>query len=809
MQLDRLRFTLFAMAFTLFSSQAQTLTVLDREDKAPIERATIVLPLSGDYLYTNDRGEADLSELNLPGDTNRLIISSLGYEVLRLTFADLRKKDFKLFLEPAALSLNQVVISANRWQQSSRELPFRIATLKRREALLYHPANSADLIGQTGEVFIQKSQQGGGSPMIRGFATNRLLLAVDGIRMNNAIFRSGNLQNIISLDPYAIERSEIYFGPGSLLYGSDAIGGVMSFQTLRPQFSQSDKTLFTGEVAARHATVNNEFSQHLHFNLGNERLAFLSSFSFFNYGDLRMGRHGPSEYLDRFYVQRIDSTDRVIENDEPRLQIPSGYRQFNTMQKLHYRASANWSLAYDFHYSRTSDYPRVDRLERTRNQQPRAAEWYYGPQEWQMHQLRSEWSKRNLFFDRSTLRLAWQRFRESRHDRDFGDPLLRERFEKLDAYSLNLDQIKRVAGNHKLFYGLEAVLNDLRSRGTLTHVDNQQTFAGASRYPDGSWLSLGAYLNHEWEWSPGLTSQLGLRYNHFQIQADFRDNLAFYPLPFEEVNLNNQALTGSFGLVYRPNERWKWQINLGSAFRAPNIDDIGKFFDSGEDLVVVPNAELGPEYAYSADIGVGWIINQAFKIDLNVYLTYLDQALVRRSFRFNGQDSLLYDGELRETQAIQNAAFARVYGLQASFEWQINEQLRWNNHINIQEGEEELEDGNLSPSRHAAPAFGRSTLLYRWQRYELRLYSDFSAGVPYRNLNFEERSKPFIYATNAEGQPYSPGWYTLNFTAAMKINESLDLNAGVQNITDQRYRPYSSGLVAPGRNFTLGLNFEF
>ena len=81
---------------------------------------------------------------------------------------------------------------------------------------LRNPQTAADLLAQTGAVFIQKSQLGGGSPMIRGFATNRVLLVVDGVRMNNAIYRSGNLQNIISIDPLSIETAEVIFGPGSI-----------------------------------------------------------------------------------------------------------------------------------------------------------------------------------------------------------------------------------------------------------------------------------------------------------------------------------------------------------------------------------------------------------------------------------------------------------------------------------------------------------------------------------------------------------------------------------------------------------------
>ncbi len=99
--------------------------------------------------------------------------------------------------------------------------------------------------------------------MIRGFATNRILLSVDGVRMNNAIFRGGNLQNVISIDPFTIKKTEVTFGPGSVIYGSDAIGGVMNFYTQKPRFSFADSLAFSGNVNYRFASANSENTAHV------------------------------------------------------------------------------------------------------------------------------------------------------------------------------------------------------------------------------------------------------------------------------------------------------------------------------------------------------------------------------------------------------------------------------------------------------------------------------------------------------------------------------------------------------------------
>src|SRR5688500_6917117 len=174
-------------------------------------------------------------------------------------------------------TLEEVVISANKWEQKLNEIPNKITKITKIQILRDNPQTSADLLGQTGTVFIQKSQLGGGSPMIRGFATNRVLLVIDGVRMNNAIYRSGNLQNVISIDALSTETVEVIFGPGSLVYGSDAIGGVMDFHSLEAILSPGTTTLAKGSASARYSSANNENTFHADVNLSWKKWSLLSS----------------------------------------------------------------------------------------------------------------------------------------------------------------------------------------------------------------------------------------------------------------------------------------------------------------------------------------------------------------------------------------------------------------------------------------------------------------------------------------------------------------------------------------------------
>ena len=645
--------------------------------------------------------------------------------------------------------------------------------------------------------------------MIRGFSTNRLLYTVDGVRMNTAIFRGGNLQNVISLDPFAMENAEVLFGPGSVIYGSDAIGGVMNFQTLTPQLAIGDIPLITGKVISRYSSANSEKTGHFNINIGLKKWAFVTSFSSMDFGDLQQGSNGPDEYIKSYYVARIDGKDQVITQKNPLLQIPSAYSQMNIMQKVRFKPNEKWDIQYGFHYSETSPYGRYDRHNRMKKGHPKYAEWNYGPQKWMMNNLNITNHCDNLFYNEMSIRIAQQHFEESRIDRGFNKNDRTTNSEEVEAYSINLDFIKKLSTKHKLYYGAEYVLNDVTSNGLITDITTGENSVGPARYPNSTWTSIGVYVNDEYKVTDKFSLQTGLRYNQYILDANFTNNLDFYPFSFSSAEINNGSLTGSIGGVYRPNSSTVISTNFGTAFRSPNVDDIGKVFDSEPGAVTVPNTELEAEYAYNIDIGVAKVFGDFLKIDATAYYTILNNAMVRRDFQLNGHDSIMYDGEMSRVQALQNAAVANVYGIQASLELKLNGGLSFSSDINYQVGEAEMNDGTTSPARHAAPLFGISRLNYKMKKLNLQLYSVYQAERKYDDLAISEQSKDEIYAKDSDGNNYSPAWCTLNIKAIYDISETFSVSTGIENLTDQRYRPYASGISAPGRNFILSLRANF
>ncbi|RIV43985.1 TonB-dependent receptor [Flagellimonas pelagia] len=786
---------------------AQEVTVLDADTGIPIDNIAVFNKDQSKTTVSDANGKINLDVFS---DDEKITFRHISYETFITTKSQLAKRGNRVYLHQKTEQLQEVIMSVSKWEQQKKQIPQKVETLDDRSIAFTTPQTSADLLQNSGKVFVQKSQLGGGSPMIRGFSTNRLLLSVDGVRMNNAIFRGGNLQNVISIDPFTVKKTEITFGPGSVIYGSDAIGGVMSFYTKQPHFSYTDSLTITGNADYRFSTANNENTAHIDLNFGQKKWASYTSFTYNNFDDLKMGKHGPDSYLRNNYVITENGTDVLVANDDPRKQVVTGYDQLNFLQKFSYRPSSTWKYDLGLYYSETSDYSRYDRLIRPSRDGLglRSAEWYYGPQKWFMGNFQITQKGKNKFYDGVKLTTAYQFFEESRHDRGFQDVELYSTKEKVDAISVNLDFENKKIGNFRLYYGAEYVFNKVHSSGSVKDIETDEVERTASRYPDGAtWQTLAGYVNSEYQIKPNFSLLSGIRYSQVWVDAEFEKT--FYPFPFDEADIVTGALTGSLGFSWFPWSDFQVTLNGSTGFRAPNIDDIGKIFDSEPGSVVVPNPDLEPEYAYNGELGLRKNFNDVLVLKGAAYYTYLVDALVRRDFSFNGETEIEYNGEPSNVQAIQNAARAYVYGFEFGLDAYFTENLSLTSNLTITEGTEEDDNGTDSPARHAPPLFGDAHVVWQNQKLKADVFLNFNGEVSNEDLALSEQSKDYIYASDANGNPYSPSWYTLNFRSQYQITNALKASVGLENITNQRYRMYSSGIVAPGTNLILGVGYVF
>lgn len=793
--------------FLIASALGQQLQVVDKVSRQPVSNVSISAINGNAFTLTAENGKASLENFK---EGDYILFQHPAYQDITYSYEALQQLNFVVALLEEVVNMQEVVVAANRWEQSPEEVPQDIVSVSAREITFQNPQTAADLLQHTGEVFVQKSQQGGGSPMLRGFAANSVLLVVDGIRMNNAIYRSGNLQNVLNLDPNVLEGAEIVFGPGSVLYGSDALGGVMDFHTKSPPFSGSSKPLVQGSAFARYATANKEKTGHLDFTLGGKKISYLGSVTYSDFSDLRAG----SNYYDDFpdfgkresYVQtnfyedgRFE--DIIVPNEEPEVQRFSGYSQFNILQKLRYRPADLVDLTYSFHYSSTSDIPRYDRLiEREEPGNPLSpfsnAAWYYGPQKWILHSLKAGFFNPRTWYSQAKITAGVQDYTESRNDRNFGSPQLRSRTEEVKVYSLNADFDKEINPLSQVFYGLEGVINQVSSRGTRVNILDGSRRPVAPRYPAGGshTYSAAGYVSYKHQLRKNLIANAGARYTLYRLRSELTD--AFYDFPFSQIKLNTSAVNGNLGLVYKPAD-WKFSTYFSTGFRAPNVDDVAKVFDSEPGVVVVPNPNLKPEYTYNLEASLSRRFKEKLLVQTTAYVTWLTDAMVRRDFSYNGQDSILYDGELSKVEALVNTQRALIYGISGSLRLRLYKGLSFSQQLTYTDGADLSEQ---LPLRHTPPVFGQSALQYQTEGAKAELFVQYNGAKEWDDLAPSEQAKTHLYSPAG-----SLPWHTWNLRLSYQLNKHLQLNSGLENIFDKHYRPYSSGISAAGRNLYLTL----
>ena len=809
---------LIIFTFSLLVS-SQEIYVLDEITMDPISGALLYQELEDGKkkgIMSDINGAVSLSEFE---NANFITISHISYLNRTLEFSNIKGN---ILLKPDSNNLDEIVISASKFSQNLKEISQRVIFISTEDVVLSNPQTSADLLSSSGNVYIQKSQLGGGSPMIRGFSTNRLTLSVDGVRLNNAIFRGGNIQNVISLDPFNIQNTEIVLGSSSVIYGSDAIGGAMNFQTKKPVFSESDSIFFELNSISRNSSANKEKTAHVDFNLGSKKFASLTSFTFSDFDDLKMGDNGPSDYLRPEYVQQVEGEDVIFSNPNPRIQKHTGYSQFNFMQKFLLKTD---KTEYDLglHYSSTSNIPRYDRLIRYNNDtnELHYGEWYYGPQKWLLINSRiTKESFKSPIYDKLILTTAYQKFDESRFSRKINSTDKKQFKEQVNIFSLNLDFEKSYDEKSYFSYGIEYLNNKVNSTASLNNISNGSFSSIATRYPDDStWESLASYLTYKYKSSKDLIFHYGLRYSHIIINADLSANNSFHNFPFSNANLNTGALTGALGLSWVQNDTFQWKFNVTTAFRAPNIDDIGKIFDSAPGIVVVPNPDLKPEKSFGLELGSLISVNSKINFDFAVYYTHLYNSMIRSPFSMTVDsddpsgssiiNQIIYDGELSDIYAIQNTSKSWLYGFETGLKINLSDNFDFKTQYNYLNGEQrDMEGATNLPVRHVSPHFGNVHFIYSKNKTKVDLFFNYNSKLSFSQLSNSERDKPYLYAIDENGNPYSPSWHTFNLRTLYELNKNFQFTASIENISNKLYRPYSSGISAPGVNFIFSVNYR-
>lgn len=702
-------------------------------------------------------------------------------------------------------SLDEVTIFSGKFAEKLKRTTGQISILRSSHPWAFNNPNMADVLQNSGLLFVQKSQQGGGSPVIRGFEASRVLLMVDGIRMNNAIYRAGHLQNLITVDPNIVDRVEIIYGPSSTLYGSDALGGVLNMYTKTPTTS-SGKTQLTGNLLTRYASAINEFTGHADVNISGKNWGSFTSFTYSSFGDIIQGKNRNSQYPDfgkkPLLVQTTNGIDYAIPNPKPDQQSPSGYNQYDLMQKFLFRPSERASHIINLQVSRSSDIPRYDRLSELSAGKPRFSEWYYGPQKRSLAAWHFNYNNKKSFFSQVSTVVSFQNLEESRFNRRFGSKIRQERRENINVWGGTAD-FKHTAGNNELHIGTDLQINDLKSTAQGVQIVTGATSRLDSRYPDGTNLmsSWAIYLQHTYKINERITLSEGIRLNTINLSSTFVDT-AILSLPYTEAKQKKTAVTGNIGLVYASPTNWRLALLLNSGFRTPNFDDLSRVFESAPQTLIVPNTELGPEYTYNAELNFNKV-SGPLNLGGGIFYTLFRDAIVLDQFQFNGQDSVIYQGVRSGVRANQNKKKAFLYGANINGRYSFNGGFAMDGAITYTYGRVQDPDGQI-PLDHIPPVYARLAFSYTQKRVSAEIFSLFNAWKRLKeyNPNGEDNGQ---YAT-ADGMP---AWFTINIRGFYQLNPQLRLQLAVENLLDRNYRTFASGISAPGRNFVMTIKAGF
>ncbi len=788
------------------------------------QKTLIVVDSTGDVLpgvecFNKDYSFAMVSDVNgkivIPGEfgNDTVSLKYLGFETVSLNLQDLSVLAYVVKMKTGQKLLEEIIM-IGRSDIRATEFLQKVDAVNSIDISSSNSQTTVDALSQHADVYVQKSQMGGGSPVIRGFEANKVLLVVDGIRMNNAIYRNGHLQNSITIDQAILDQMEVIYGASSLMYGSDALGGVIHFRTKDPvlKLSNYEKSRVFGNYYMRYSTANKEKSGHFDINFGKRSWASLTSISFSDFGDQRMGSRRTKEYPDfgkrSTYQSRIGQEDVILNNENPNIQIGTSYNQFDLLQKVKFQINPNMNLTANIQFSKSSDIPRYDQLILKDNSIFQFGEWNYGPQQRALFSLKYKWTENLKFMDEIVVIASRQDIIESRIERQFGSDIRIKGKENVGVNSLTLDLHKKIIRNHThlYYYGFDLNHNDVQSA-----IQNENILTGAidnmqfTRYPSGGSTMdlLGGYFQYVNQAADtSIVLHTGVRYSYFNtfVKYSQSDPIQWPDYFYDGVQSTNDALTWSAGLNWRASKKLTIRMLTSTAFRAPNVDDIGKFRINNND-VSVPNTTLGAEKSINGELDISKKLGKNILISASTFYTRLTNAIIRRDYFLpDGRTSFTDGNRTYNVQSNINAGKAEIYGVSGNIKMNIMRNLRLLSSLSYLKGN--VVDEKKLPLDHIPPLYGKTQLKFNHKKWDFTFLSLYNASKPLD-----------LYGGSADNPEYATpegalGWAVFNIYADYTF-KSFTFQFGIENIFDKHYRTFSSGVSSPGINGIFAVRGKF
>ena len=721
---------------------------------------------------SDNSGKVDLSIFK---DIDTIKTSHVAFESYEFTKDQINNNVIVIY--KASYKINEVSIRSSIDIENNKTQIIKLNQKKISQSL---SKNSSEILEKLTPISVQKSQSGGGSPNIRGFEANRILLIVDGIKLNNAIYRSGHLQNIQSVDYNIIEGMSILHGPSSIFYGSGAIGGGIVIKTIDPE-KRNPERVFSQQIESSSSSVLSHYHSVFHIN----NLSLLSSVSLKKYGNVKMGRNRVHGYVN--WGKYEFATDKEE-------QLYGEYEQIDATQKTHWNINKSSSIRLNSQFSKTSNINRFDKLNDITDNMPKYKHWYYGPQKRFLQSIQYDLIKESNIMDKLQILLSYQNIEESRHVQLFNNDYITSRTELVDVLSSRIE-VKKKYKNINIKHGGSARYQKVNSSAfLLSEVDLSRGYA-TTRYPDNgsTSINLSGFLLSEYLYN-NLSWFNAVRLDYNKIVLKFSPNNPFI-FNSNKLTNNNTSLSGSSNLIYSFDKINMLSLSFSKAFRNPNIDDLGKVFSKTEGVVVVPNIDLVSEKIHSFEI-LYKCKSKSLNAEFSLFYNRLIDAIEKRPYSFNGSDSIIYDGEWMMTIANTNVKNATLKG----FNLMTNYLIKQNIELSLSSAFTNAIASDNLPVSHIPPISIRAAITRYNKSSSVSLSSVYNGRK--NTEDFDVNGVDNLDEATIDGLP---AWYIFNLKYIKEINKDLVISIACENIFDTHYKTFASGISSSGRNFIVNL----
>lgn len=650
------------------------------------------------------------------------------------------KNEISLHINGDALNLTQVV-SASRISQDAFTVPVEVEVIRPQDAEERAATQTSDWLKEQAEVMLQKTNLGGGSPIMRGMSGNRILLMVDGFRINNGIFRLGLNQYLNTVPGDQLQQIEVLSGPSGVQYGSDGLGGTIHLRS-------ADPASLEGRELAYHGFLSTADGTNTHRVSGRTQVG-----DFYIQGHFRANRY-----------EDLEAADPVGAQD------PTGYNAWDTSFNITWAPAEDTRLRFINAVSAARHVPRTDRILSGRD-----LLWEYHPQDFNMHGLRYETRAENALFDFADLGVALMRQKEGNPRISTSSPdVMTETLTQVNTLQANGTFTK--AGEHfSLVYGFDGSADEVDASGSRTDLLTNVTIEEDGKFPnDAAYQSLGLFLMGEWNLDSNWQFKGGLRQSFIKLEGTLID-------PIGAVDESYEHLTPSLSAAYQA-DGYYLSLSANQGFRAPNLEDALSLGPSNRGFDA-PNPNLEPEdvwnYELNGRVRLGETLFQG-----SFYTARYESLIERVSGTWLGSDS--FEGE--PVFILDNVGKARVDGVSLALSRPFGKRHSLRGDASYVYGTQTTAD---VPMTRIPPL--RGNFIWQYQRPAWRLVGTVSWA------NKQDRLSPGDIDDSRIPEGGTPGYTVAHLRARYTFNERFSVNLGLENLTDKLYKQHGSGIYEPGR----------